>query len=93
MPFNQYGSGEKSLQSIYRERQGDIATIQQLELGKLQGRYRNTGANARAIPTSSGDVLDGDTQGDVLFDSSYLYICLNQGGVLTWCRISLASSW
>lgn len=92
MPFNSYGASG-GLDVVFGERERDISTVRQLENGKLMGRWRNTGANAREAPSSSADVVSGDAFGDMVYDSSYLYVCLTIGGSLTWCRISLDSSW
>lgn len=94
MPFSSYGRlGSDAINVVFNERERDVSAVAQLETGKLQGRWRNTGANARAVPSSSADVLSGDALGDMLYDSSYLYVCLLIGGTLTWCRIALATSW
>jgi len=94
VPINSYGPvGQSAIETIFKERERDVSAISQLENGKLLGRWRNTGANARAVPSSSTNVLSGDAFGDVLYDSSYLYVCLSVSGTLTWCRIALASSW
>ena len=63
MPFNQFGHSA-TLTDVLRERLADISTVNQIETGKLQGRIRNSGANARATPSSNSDVVQGDFEGD-----------------------------
>lgn len=92
MPFNSYGAIPE-LQIVFNERERDVSIISQIETGKLTGRWRNTGANARAVPTSSSDTAQGDAEGDLMYDNNYLYMCLTISSTLTWCRITLDSSW
>lgn len=97
MPFNSYGplTGNimQSLSTVYNERERDASAIKQLENGRVIGRLRNAGANARAVPTSNSDVLTGDAEGDRLYDASYLYLCVNISGELKWGRIALDTTW
>lgn len=91
MPFNSYGRiGSDAINVVFNERERDVSAVAQLETGKLQGRWRNTGANARAVPTSTPTVAAGDTEGDILYNSTQLHICLSINGALTWRTISLA---
>lgn len=92
MPFNNF-SPTTTLLGIINERSRDVSTIATIENGKLNGRWRNSGANARAIPTSSTDILDGDADGDLMYDASYVYLCASLNGALKWGRITIDSVW
>lgn len=93
MPINSYGplASNNGLEVVFNERERDVSAIAQLETGKLQGRYRNVGAIARDIPTSSTDIVSGDAEGDIVYNGSTLYICLNISNSLAWRSITLAS--
>lgn len=94
MPFNGYGSPDSNISRavdvVYNERERDVSTIFQIETGKLQGRFRNTGANARVVPSTTPTVEMGDAEGDILYNGTQLHICLNIAGELSWRTISLA---
>ena len=93
MPFNQFGHSA-TLTDVLRERLADISTVNQIETGKLQGRIRNSGANARATPSSNSDVVQGDFEGDTLNDGTYIYTLVNVTGVgLRWHRATLSIAW
>ena len=93
MPFNQYGV-DGSLQTVLNERLRDISTIEQLERNKLAGRRRNGGANNRTAPSSATDVIQGDAEGDIVNDGTYIYELINVTGTgLRLHRVSLAISW
>jgi hypothetical protein len=91
MPFNSYGALNPSTAFgiIFDARESDVLTINQIETGKLMGRWRNTGANARPVPTTTPTVERGDAQGDILYNGTQLHICLDING-LTWRTITLA---
>lgn len=91
MPFNQFGAYRvDGLRVVFQERARDVSTIEQLENGKLPGRYRNTGAAAREVPTTTPTVQSGDAEGDILYNSTQMHVCLSINGSLTWRTITLA---
>ena len=90
MPFNGYGASPR-IDVVFNEREKDVSTISQIETGKLQGRFRNEGASARAVPSSNTDTVRGDAEGDIVYDGSALYICLKLNDTLEWREIALAS--
>lgn len=53
------------------------------------GRYRTD----RTAPTSATDVVNGDLEGDYLYDATYQYTLVNAGGAIRWDRRTLNVSW
>lgn len=43
------------------------------------------------IPASSADVAATDREGDINWDASYLYLCVNNAGSAAWRRTALAT--
>lgn len=43
------------------------------------------------IPSSSADVITGDRPDDMNWDTSYLYILIDNAGTATWRRVALGS--
>ncbi len=89
MPFNRFSS-TASTEDIRRERQRDSMVIENLEQGKLQGRFRNE----RGAPSSATDIVSGDAVGDIVASGSYIYTLIDVFGTgLRWHRQSLAIGW
>jgi hypothetical protein len=90
MPFNRFGY-DATLEDVVRERLNDTIAIDQLERGKLQGRYRTD----RAVPSAFDDLQQGDAIGDRVFNALYEYELIRHptAGVV-WRRSDIGSvSW
>jgi hypothetical protein len=64
----------------------DIARIREEDIGDFSN-LRNifmSGRKVDKIPTSKLDTGDGEREGDFNYDTSYFYICVNNGGTLNW---------
>lgn len=71
------------LRSIARERLADVQDWDNLPERFVRGR------KVAKVPSASTDTT-GSREGDFNYDTSYLYICVNNAGILTWRRASLA---
>lgn len=87
MSFAKYPSNA-TVETIRRERQRDIITIEQIQTGKLPGRYVNR------TPASPSDVISGDALGDINVTATHLYRLVDVPSTgLRWHRQSLDVSW
>lgn len=93
MPFKNFGTSA-TLQDVLRTRKDDCNTVQVLENGKLMGRFNpiNNGV-LRAAPSAHNNVIQGDAQGDVITDATYIYTLLSVSGTLVWNRQALSIAW
>lgn len=90
MPFSKYPSNA-TIETVRRERLRDNITIEQIERGKMPGRIRT---NERAAPSSPTDVVTGDVEGDVVYDSTYQYLLINVPNTgLRWWRRTYNVAW
>lgn len=93
MPLRDYPKlaiiGEsETLRQIINLRSDDQATIRSLEATKFNGRDRT---GIRAVPTTNTDVIVGDTPGDRVNDSTYIYLCMTISGSTQWRKIALSN--
>jgi hypothetical protein len=72
------------LRSIARERLNDL-----VEWDNLPERFMR-GRKVSKVPSASTDTT-GSREGDINYDASYLYICVNNAGTLVWRRIASAA--
>lgn len=70
---------------VNRQRPQDVTQFNNLSQTFVMGR------KVGKIPTSSTDVVAADRVGDLNFDASYGYICVNDSGSAVWRRWSLAT--
>lgn len=89
MPIKKYGASA-TLDDVLSERHNDARTILAIENGKLLGRFNPVG---RAVPSSHSNVIQGDAQGDVITDATYVYTLLSVSGALVWHRVALSIAW
>lgn len=73
------------LKGVTQTRQDDLGDWKNLAQTYILGRKSNK------VPSSSTDTT-GDNVGDVNYDASYLYICINNTGTAAWRRVAL-STW
>lgn len=71
---------------IARERNTDISDFNNLPNKFISGR------KVGRVPAGTTLAIATDRVGDINYDTSYLYICENQGSTAIWLRTSL-SSW
>lgn len=57
------------------------------------GLYFMRGRRVDRVPSSSSDVVVGDSENDFTTDGDYLYFLVNRSGTLTWTRLALTTSW
>lgn len=72
-------------QEIARQREQDVEEFSNLSNIFIRGR------KVDKIPTGSTDVTNDDRVGDFNFDTSYLYICVDNSGTATWRRVAIGS--
>lgn len=72
-------------QNVARKRQEDISDFDNLANVFMSGR------KVAKVPTGSADVVPSDRVGDFNYDTSYFYLCVNNGGTATWRRTALGS--
>lgn len=89
MPLLPYGNSAE-LAAVISARRADMSVIATLEQGKLPGRIRT---GFRAVPTSHSDVIQGDVEGDIITDATYIYRLLSVSGALVWDRRALSVAW
>ena len=70
---------------ITRTRKDDIALIQNLPEVLVSGR------KVGRVPSSSADVVAGDKVNDINWDTSYIYVLVDNAGIGVWRRAALAS--
>lgn len=70
---------------VARKRQEDIVEFNNLPNVFISGR------KVAKVPTGSADVAPSDRIGDLNYDASYLYICVDDGGTAAWRRVALGS--
>lgn len=75
----------RSLKQIARLRDNDILDRNSFDSMFFRGR------KVSKIPTSSIDVVETDRIGDINYDTSYLYVLVNNSGTPEWRRASLGS--
>ena len=79
-----------TMKDVIRERTQDVAEVDSLRVGKLNGRIRTL---TRAAPTANSDVVEGDAEGDVVVDATYVYTLYSVSGTLKWDREDLSVAW
>lgn len=93
MPFIPLGYTSQ-LGDVIKARGNDVATINNLEQNKVNGRDRTAGAYARAVPSSHSDLQQGDAVGDFLNDGTHEYrLLLMSDGSKKWNKHTLNVSW
>lgn len=70
---------------VARKRQEDIANFNNLPNLFMSGR------KVGKVPTGSSDIAPSDRVGDFNYTTSYLYICVDNGGTAAWRRVALGS--
>lgn len=73
------------LRQICNERKNDITQIGNLVNIFISGR------KVARIPSGSADVIAGDKINDINWDTSYLYILVDNAGTGSWRRVALGS--
>ena len=70
----------------------DIARLRQEDLGDFTNlpNVFIRGRKVDKIPTGSLDTT-GDRVGDFNYDTSYIYICVDNAGVAEWRRVAIGS--
>lgn len=76
----------ETVEEIVRERSIDIK-----DFDNIQNRFIS-GRKVGRIPSGATDVLSTDKVGDFNYDTSYIYILVNNSGTAEWRRAAL-SSW
>lgn len=87
-PYNALTSlddAKELLRQITNIRKDDITQINNLVNVFISGR------KVGKVPTSSADVDATDRLGDVNWDTSYIYILIDNSGTAEWRRASLGS--
>jgi hypothetical protein len=80
------GEDQKELlRYICKERKNDISDFNNVK--SLFNSWRKVGK----VPTGASDVSSTDRVGDMNYDSSYVYILVDNGGTPQWRRTALAS--
>ena len=74
----------KFCEEITRIREEDIKDFANLENIFMRGR------KVGKVPTGSSDIT-GSRVGDFNYDTSYLYICVDNSGTATWRRVAIGS--
>lgn len=74
----------KFCRDVARIREEDVEDFSNLTNVFMRGR------KVGKIPSSSADTT-GDRVGDFNYDTSYLYICVDNSGTATWRRATLGS--
>lgn len=74
------------LRYITKERPNDIKDYINLNNRFISGR------KVAKIPSGASDISSDDRVGDFSFDSSYVYVCIDNSGTAEWRRTAL-SSW
>ena len=69
---------------ITRMRREDVSEISNLSNIFIRGRKTDK------IPTSSSDIT-GNRVGDFNYDTSYIYVCVDNSGTAAWRRVSIGS--
>lgn len=87
---NEYKSILDWINNVQQQRSKDVTDWDSLLQTYIHGRNR-TYINDRNVPTSSADTAVTDAEGDVMYDTNYLYILVNNSGTLVWRRVALAA--
>lgn len=87
--MNHYGN-DTQLKDIIAERKRDVAEVLALRQGKKQGRIRT---GFRTVPTSAINVIQGDVEGDVVTDATYIYELITVSSSLKWDRRTHSVGW
>jgi len=83
--MDSYGDGNNPWEKdVAQKREDDIEDWNNLP--KLYVRK----SNRTTAPSSSTDILAGETYGDGIFLNGFLYIIVNNGGTLKWQRVALS---
>jgi hypothetical protein len=80
------GNEKDVLRRIVELRHDDVSDFTNLPQVFMSGR------KAGKVPTGSADVAVTDRLGDFNYDTSYLYLAVNNAGSLVWRRVAI-SSW
>ena len=88
--FRLFGNNT-TLRNIIDQRRFDVADINNIKEYKLNARDRT---GIRDVPSSATDVVNGDIQGDFLYDISGTkkYELVNNSGTLQWIEITIVTS-
>lgn len=70
---------------VARTREQDLQDFYNLPNVFVKGR------KVDKVPTGSSDVTDEDRAGDFNYDTSYMYVCVEDGSSVTWRRATLGS--
>lgn len=87
--MNQFGN-LTDIKDIIAERKRDVIEYNALKTGKKQGRIRT---GIRAVPSSATDVIQGDAEGDIVTDATYIYELVTVSGSLKWDRRAHSVGW
>ena len=75
-----------TLDFIVKVRKDDVADFNNLKNVFISGR------KVAKIPAGASDIVVTDTVGDFNYDTSYIYICVDNSGTAEWRRVAI-SSW
>lgn len=73
------------LKFMIQERGNDISEFQNLPNIFVRGR------KVSKVPVDSNDIEATDLEGDINYSGNTMWVCVNEGGLLKWKRITLAS--
>jgi hypothetical protein len=71
------------LRVILQERRKDVR-----DFDNLNARFYSKNPK---VPTSSTDISSSDKVGDIGYDNSYIYVCVNNAGTAEWRRAALTT--
>ena len=90
-PYANQSNLLRVVQDILSLRREDINEYNALQQGKLKGRIRT---ESRTVPSAATDVVEGDSEGDIVTDATYIYRLTDVPGTgLRWHRVSLSVGW